>query len=89
MIKLNSARLQEELRKIPGTTVNHTPTHTVVSSKDYVVYIKNIRTDRRGNAEEAPSHRVLWDEKKHYKPLSVSHLVLRYQVSKALGAADE
>ena len=89
MIRLNNAKMQEELRKIPGTTVNHTPTHTVVSSKDYVIYIKNIKTDRRGKAEEATSHRVLWDEKKHYKPLSVSHLVLRYQVSKALGAADE
>lgn len=88
MIKLNSARLQEELRKIQGTTVNHTPTHTIVSSKDYAVYIKNIKTDRRGKAE-APSHRVLWDETKHYKPLCASHLVLRYQVSKALGAADE
>lgn len=89
MIRLNNNRLQENLRKIPGTTVNHTKTHTVVSSKDYVIYIKNIKTDRFGKEEEAPSHRVLWDENKHHKPLSVGHLVLRYQVSKALGAADE
>lgn len=88
MIQLSNTRLQAELRKIPGTTVNNTPIHTVVSSKDYVIYIRNIKTDRRGKEEEAPSHRVLWDEKKHHKPLSVGHLVLRYQVSKALGAAD-
>lgn len=84
MQKLNNARMQAHLLKIPHVTINHTRTHTIVSSRDYAVHIKNIRTD-----EKAPSHKVLWDEGKHYSPLNLEHLGVRYMVSKALGDADE
>lgn len=84
MIKLNNKRMQEELLKIPEVTINHTGSHTVVTRGTYSVHVSNIRKD-----EKAPSHRVLWDETKNYAPLYPAHLVLRAQVSQALGAADE
>lgn len=83
-MKLNNKRMQEELAKIPKATINHTGTHTVVTRGTYSVHVSNIRKDEQG-----ASHRGLWDEKKNYKPLYPTHLVLRYQVSQALGAADE
>lgn len=84
MIKLNNKRMQEELGKIPDVTINHTGTHTVITKGTYSVHVSNIKKD-----EKAPSHRSLWDEKRNYKPLYPSHLILRHQVSQALGAADE
>jgi hypothetical protein len=80
-VKLNNKRMQEELLKIPNATINHTATHTIITRGTYSVHVSNIR--------KAKSHRLLWDEKKNYAPLYPAHLVLRYQVSQALGAADE
>lgn len=83
-MKLNNKRMQEELLKIPNATINHTATHTIITNGTYSVHVSNIRKD-----EKAKSHRLLWDERKNYAPLYPAHLVLRYQVSQALGAADE
>jgi len=81
---LNNFRVQEELLKLEGVTIHHTPTHTVVTRGDYNCHVSNIRKD-----EKAPSHKFLWDEKKNGKPLNPKHLVLRAQVSYALGKADD
>lgn len=81
---LNNQRMQKALRKLANVTINHTKTHTVITRDDYSCHIHNIKKD-----EKASSHRLLWDEKKNFAPLNGAHLVLRAQVSLALGEADD
>ena len=83
MIRLSKQRLHEELSKIRGVSFIHTKSHTIASRDDYAIYICNIK-----NNEKAPSHKLLWDESRHYAPLYPAHLVFRLEVSQALGRAD-
>ena len=83
MIRLNKQRLHDELSKIAGASMIHTKSHTIISRNDYAIYICNVK-----NNEKAPSHKLLWDESRHYAPLYPAHLVFRHAVSKALGRAD-
>ena len=84
MIKLNTKRVQEELAKIKGASILHTATSTIISRGDYTIYIDNPKKN-----EKALTHKMLWNEDKNGYPMCPAHLVFRYQVSKALGAADE
>ena len=88
MLQLNNRYLQESLMLIPNAVINHTKTHTVVWRDNYLCHIEQIQTDRSGQPEQAVSHKVLWDERKNRYPLSMEHLMLRYEVSAALGLAD-
>lgn len=84
MKTLSNGSVQHWLKQIPGATIIHTAHHTVVTRDDYSVYVEKPAKDMR-----AWSHKILWDESRHYAPLNMEHLKLRAEVSLALSNADE
>ena len=84
MKTLNNGAVQHWLKQVPGATIIHTAHHTVVTRDDYSVYVEKVPKGMK-----ARSHKILWDEDRHYAPLNMEHLKLRAEVSFALGNADE
>lgn len=90
MLQLNNRCMQSALKNVPDASIVHTKTHTVVSRGTYSCFVENIQIDKKtGQPEKAVSHKVLWDESRHYNPLDLEHFKLRVEVSMALALADK
>ena len=83
LFKPNYTKLIAVLERIPGATLKETDNYITLSRGGYTVYIARLPPNR-----SVPSHQRLWYEEGNATPRHPGDLRFRYEVDRALYAAD-